>query len=66
MVDKFDNSLFEEKKYDENLFEDKKYGEEPVSKVEEPSKTEAFLRGAAQGVTFDFADELAGALGAAG
>lgn len=56
---KFDDDLFEDVEYtapedmDDSLFED-----EPV---EEMSQLEAGVRGAAQGLTFDFADEIAGA-----
>ena len=39
--------------------------EKPIVESQEPSKTESFVRGLAQGGSLGFADELAGALGAA-
>ena len=66
MANKFDDDLFEDVAYQEpedmqeDLFEEVEFGtEEP-----EVSKLEAVARGAAQGLTFDFADELAAYLAA--
>lgn len=63
MDKKFDDDLFEDVQYEaqadiqDDLFEDVPYG----TKEEPASKTESAIRGAAQGLTFDFADEgLAG------
>ena len=47
MAKKYDDDLFEEVEFDDSLFDDA---------VEVP-QSEAALRGAAQGLTFDFADE---------
>lgn len=65
MSQKFDDSLFEEKQYtpptqmDDSLFEDI-----PVSQSEPtgPSELESGIRGAAQGISLGFADELTGAV----
>jgi GH24 family phage-related lysozyme (muramidase) len=66
MSKKFDDNLFEDVPYDapemdDSLFEDVAYYE-----PEETGKLEAGVRGAAQGLTFDFADELQAALEATG
>ena len=66
MSKKFDDNLFEDVPYDapemdDSLFEDVAYHE-----PEKMGKIEAGARGAAQGLTFDFADELQAALEAAG
>jgi len=59
MAKKFDDDLFEDVPYEaqadmqDDLFEDVPYG----TKEEPASKTESAIRGAAQGLTFDFADE---------
>ena len=60
MSKKFDDSLFEDipassVEMDDSLFEDI-----PTSDIKEVSKLESGLRGAAQGLTFDFADEISG------
>lgn len=63
---KFDDSLFEDVPFEESaqadadLFEEVPFDEAPAED-EGVSKTESFLRGAAQGATLDFADEIAGA-----
>lgn len=60
MAKKFDDNLFEDIKYvapeemDDDLFED-------VNISDDMSQLEAAARGAAQGLTFDFGDEIAGA-----
>jgi len=66
MSKKFDDNLFEDVPYDapemdDSLFEDVAYHE-----PEKMGKIEAGARGAAQGLTFDFADEIQAALEATG
>lgn len=54
--------------FDPNKYLEKKSAFNPdayLSKASKPSQTESLLRGAAQGLSMQYADEIAGALGAA-
>lgn len=68
MADKFDDNLFEDVEYtpeaemDDSLFEDDTLEAAP----EQPSTAEAVARGAGQGLTFGFLDELVAGLKASG
>ena len=61
MAKKLDDSLFEDVPYEVPEMDDSLFEDVPYSESEEMSTLEAMARGAAQGLTFDFADEIMGA-----
>lgn len=62
MAKKLDDSLFEDVPYEVPEMDDSLFEDVPYSESEETSTIEAMARGAAQGLTFDFADELQAAI----